>query len=223
MQKTGKWLCAGALGVAVLAAVAVVGMPMFWKSLFLVSAALILLAGIARVAENNPRLLIATLALLALTRPLQSFNVRSEAPPAPQSSGAHQFTSDWATMHYDLWNKTLKELKDKPGIHALEIGSYEGRSAIWFLENILTDPSSSVTCVDIFNGSFEAVFDKNMAPFAGKVKKIKARSQDALKTIGAETYDFIYIDGSHRAKDVFIDAALSWELLKPGGILINQR
>ena len=35
-----------------------------------------------------------------------------------------------------------------------------------------------------------------------------------------ETYDFIYIDGSHIAKDVLTDACMAWPLLKKGGIMV---
>jgi predicted O-methyltransferase YrrM len=34
-----------------------------------------------------------------------------------------------------------------------------------------------------------------------------------------ERFDLIYIDGSHEAPDVLSGAALSWPLLKPGGLL----
>ncbi len=30
----------------------------------------------------------------------------------------------------------------------------------------------------------------------------------------------IYVDGSHKARDVIADAVLAWALLRPGGILI---
>ncbi len=33
-------------------------------------------------------------------------------------------------------------------------------------------------------------------------------------------YDFVYVDGSHRASDVLTDAVLAWPLLKAGGLLI---
>ncbi len=33
-------------------------------------------------------------------------------------------------------------------------------------------------------------------------------------------FDIIYVDGSHRAADVLLDAALSWRLLKQGGLMI---
>ena len=34
-------------------------------------------------------------------------------------------------------------------------------------------------------------------------------------------YDFIYIDGSHDAADVLLDAALSFKLVKSGGLILS--
>ena len=33
-------------------------------------------------------------------------------------------------------------------------------------------------------------------------------------------FDFIYIDGSHIAKDVLTDACMAWPLLKPKGLMV---
>ncbi len=33
-------------------------------------------------------------------------------------------------------------------------------------------------------------------------------------------YDFIYIDGSHIAKDVMTDACMAWPLLNPKGLMV---
>ena len=35
-----------------------------------------------------------------------------------------------------------------------------------------------------------------------------------------ESFDFIYVDGSHLAMDVLIDGVLAWPLLKPGGVMV---
>ena len=137
----------------------------------------------------------------------------------------YQFTHDWVSDHAPVWIKHLQEFKGKPNIRALEIGTFEGRGAIWFLENILTDPTSSITCIDVFGdygGPFEHRYDHNIkvSGFSHKVKKIKGSSQTVLRTLEPNSYDFIYIDGSHVAKDVLMDAVLSWDLLKVGGIII---
>jgi predicted O-methyltransferase YrrM len=156
-----------------------------------------------------------------------SFFVFIAVPPILPSIAAepkYEFTTDWVTPYGGLWTDQLKHLKEKPNIHALEIGSFEGRSAIWFLENILIHPTSSITCVDIFEEKYgyEDKFDRNIeaSNFTNRVRKIKGSSQKVLRELEWNNYDFIYIDGSHVAKDVLLDAVLSWDLLKIGGTII---
>ena len=142
------------------------------------------------------------------------------------------FTQDWFSCYIHNWTHFLKELKDKPNLRFLEIGSYQGRSTVWLLENILTDDTSSITCIDTFEGSAEhlidfqhdlltlfQVFSHNISKFKNKVNIIKNKSQIALKQLN-EQYDFIYIDGDHTASSVIEDAILSFPLLKKGGIMI---
>jgi len=143
--------------------------------------------------------------------------------PSVAAEAKYNFTEDWVTPHANLWREQLKHLKGKPNIHALEIGSFEGRSALWFLENILTDATSTITCVDLFIGkTYEAQFDHNIrvSTLGKKVGKIKGSSQTILRQLKLNRYDFIYIDGSHLAVNVLMDAVLSWDLLKVGGIII---
>ena len=133
------------------------------------------------------------------------------------------FTMGWFLLDVLDWENHLQELKGKPNIHALEIGSYEGFSAIWQLENILTDPASTITCIDIFDESvIEERFDRNIKAtgVAYKVKKLKGSSEIMLRGLNLEQYDYVYIDGSHMPKWVLSDAVLSWDLLKKGGLII---
>jgi len=113
----------------------------------------------------------------------------------------------------------LEPFKGKP-VNYLEIGAYEGRSVIWMLENILTHPDSHVTAIDIFDGSFKERYYKNISVYSDKVTTIENYSQLALREIPFESFDIIYIDGSHAKCDVLEDAVLSWRLLKKSGIMI---
>ena len=61
-----------------------------------------------------------------------------------------EFSADWVTDDAKIWEQHVAHLKDVPEARGLEIGSFEGRSAIWFLENILTGDSARLTCVDTF-------------------------------------------------------------------------
>lgn len=51
----------------------------------------------------------------------------------------------------------------------------------------------------------------------------KERSSYALSKLifnGNSVFDFIYIDGSHQAPDVLMDALMCFELLKMGGVMV---
>ncbi len=135
--------------------------------------------------------------------------------------GPYRFTAHWHTQRLATWHEQLAALEGKPDLRYLEIGVFEGRSVLWMLENVLTDPSSRVTAVDVFMGDYEQTFDANVEASgrAEAVTKIKGSSQSELRKM-TETFDVIYIDGSHTADDVLADAVLSWPLLAQGGVLI---
>jgi predicted O-methyltransferase YrrM len=134
----------------------------------------------------------------------------------------YAFTTDYVSWLTPTWEKHLEGFRAKNDVKILEIGSFEGRSAIWFLENILTHPTSSITCVDIFPSRYERLFDHNIrfSGFSDKVLKMKGRSERIVVTLKEKSFDIVYIDGSHLAPNVLMDAMASWFLLKEGGIMI---
>ena len=135
----------------------------------------------------------------------------------------YSFTSDYISKNLDNWTRLLEEYRGRPGIQMLEIGSYEGRSAVWFLENILTHPTAGIVCIDFFTRlSLSMRFDHNIrhsGPVA-KVTKIKGHSDAIIINQPLDHFDIIYVDGSHDAAPVLMDAMLCWYRLKPGGVLI---
>lgn len=151
-----------------------------------------------------------------------------DSPPLPHPK--YRFTFDWVAPHAAAWEKDLAHLRGKPAVRGLEIGCFEGQSACWFLDNILTDPSSRLTCVDPFAipmdsvllRYFERYFDHNIAASGGgeRVTKLIGSSQVVLRTLQPAQFDFVYVDGSHRVGDVLQDAALAWPLLRAGGTAI---
>lgn len=140
-------------------------------------------------------------------------------------SQGYQFTRDWFTNNVHIWKRYLKPLVGKPGVKVLEIGSFEGMSTCWLLDCILTHDSAKITCIDPFTapwGEYEHLFDANIAKSLAshKVEKLVGMSYEVLRQLDFDSYDFIYIDGSHFAADVLEDAILSFRLLKLGGIMI---
>lgn len=140
----------------------------------------------------------------------------------------NNFSFDWFSHHIENWETWLASLKGRPFLTFLEIGCFEGMATIWLIENILTDDTSNITVVDPFTGSMEHqlidnsnLFDRFMENIGwhNRVSVQKGTSFDFLSQ-NKDSYDFVYIDGSHIAKDVLLDGILSWKLLRQGGILI---
>lgn len=145
----------------------------------------------------------------------------------------YHFTEDWFSHNIEVWRDVLSQYKDSPDVKALEVGSFQGRSAIWLLENILTHPSSTLTCVDTFQGSeehvarqtqnMEDIFDRNTALFRSKnrLTKLKGASSQVLAGLPREpAFDIVYVDASHTEEDTYADLEAVYRLLKPSGTLI---
>jgi predicted O-methyltransferase YrrM len=143
-----------------------------------------------------------------------------------------EYTSNWVWKNFFIWPRILAPLRDKPA-RILEIGSFEGRSATFFLRYL---PRATIVCVDPFEetpehflaewtpqlAKIEQRFDRNVAEFGKRVEKIKSRSAPALASLAAEgrKFDLAYIDGSHRRDDVMTDSLGVWPMIVAGGIVI---
>lgn len=123
----------------------------------------------------------------------------------------------------------LTSLAGLPNLKFLQIGVYTGDASIWLLDNILTNPTSTLTDIDTWQGSdedehklinFDDVYQTYLLRIGERnnVLTIKSKSEYALPNL-KHSYDFIYIDGDHTAKAVTDDSTAAWKLLKPNGIL----
>jgi predicted O-methyltransferase YrrM len=166
------------------------------------------------LARRTPLALVAVALTLVLAAPA----VADDGAQAPD----YHFSTDWTGPHTGVWLRHLARYMGKPGIRGLEIGCFEGRSSIWFLERIANGEGSTMECVDVFTDAIEERFDHNISVsgYGDRMTKHKGYSQDVLRTLDLEAYDFIYIDGCHLASCVLSDAVLSWDLVKPGGMIV---
>lgn len=165
--------------------------------------------------------LVSTLILLIALPGLSSAG--AERPP-------YRFDSDWFSANTPKWEKHLGHLRSQRGLAYLEIGPYQGQSFFWVVDNFLKDPTSRATAIDIFakgasthyGDDYETVFRSNLALSGAseRVTVIKGRSQVELRRLPLESFDLIYIDGSHATRDVLTDLVLSWDLLVQGGFLV---
>jgi len=115
----------------------------------------------------------------------------------------------------------------------LEIGTYAGNSIIKMLELL---PDSNATVIDRWEDyveqnktkymkRIENIFHRNIkiAKCENRVNILKGDSYIKILELvkSKESYfDIIFVDGSHKPFDVYIDVKLSWEILKYGGIMI---
>jgi hypothetical protein len=141
-----------------------------------------------------------------------------------------RFSEDWFTMHIPSWEPILRELEGR-GARVLELGSFEGLAACFVLWRL---PDAHVTSIDTFAGipgygaygistDLEDAFDHNVTVVdAARTRKLVGETHRVLPDLVAEgeQFDVVYVDASHIAVDVLVDAALAWKLLPAGGIVI---
>jgi predicted O-methyltransferase YrrM len=146
----------------------------------------------------------------------------------------YQYTKDWFSWSPGVWGQLIPHLPARKNF--LEIGSFEGRSAVWTIENMIED-GGEIYCIDTWEGGAEHTpedmegtelrFHNNILTVREafperKVSKLKGLSTQWIPSLICEKlkFDFIYIDGSHLAKDVLTDACMAWPLLKPKGFMV---
>ena len=133
------------------------------------------------------------------------------------------FTTDCTIKHFPDWHEWLAPLARLPNIYGLEIGTFEGRSSLWFLENILSHPTSHLTCID---QRILPLLRNNLAFHleSGRVTILEGLSFFVLcglnKQLESVQYDFVYVDGGHTSANALSDCVLCFPLLKLGGIMI---
>jgi predicted O-methyltransferase YrrM len=114
----------------------------------------------------------------------------------------------------------------------LEIGCFEGLSSIFFADNFLDNPKSSLTCVDPFltidnndHSTFlvnnvENNFDHNISICKNADKIIIHKiTSDIFFENNNDTYNLIYIDGSHEPEYIKRDMDNSFNRLEKNGIM----
>ena len=117
----------------------------------------------------------------------------------------------------------------------LEVGTFQGSSAAWMLDNVLSHPLSECYCVDVWrdmalrsNGrrfvrsgnDIELAARANLAKYGSKVIIVKGNSAEVLRTWQHGPHQIIYIDGDHGFAGCLADSYASWPLLSPGGVVI---
>ena len=147
----------------------------------------------------------------------------------------YEFTNSWfESVARGSWDIVFDTLRPQ---RVLEVGSWEGASAVYAIEKIEKYGGGEICCIDTWSGGVEhdksemnrveERFTRNInfmmssCPRVG-VRVEKSTSELVLSRLLAEQvapFDFIYIDGSHQASDVLLDACIAFRLLRFGGVI----
>lgn len=152
----------------------------------------------------------------------------------------YSFTETWfQNTAKPNWDSLIPQLRPSK---ILEIGSYEGAATCYLIEKLGNINELDMYCIDTWEGSWEHKeigtdmlsveqrFDNNIAFARSKVlheptfTKLKGLSETRLMELFLKghdnSFDFIYVDGSHATADVLSDGVLSFKLLKVGGVMV---
>ncbi|KAI0922076.1 hypothetical protein AcW2_006871 [Taiwanofungus camphoratus] len=141
-------------------------------------------------------------------------------------------TQDWFSFNVDTW-RLLFPLVTSSNPRVLEIGSWEGRSAVFLLTELCRN-RGEIVCIDHFDLMKTEAGRKRFAKIHHNLSLTKRSfriidefSFPALMILLREEmsstnpgYDWIYVDGSHEADDTFLDGELAWRLARKGAIII---
>lgn len=130
--------------------------------------------------------------------------------------------------HGAIWGRHLAKYRGKP-VQYVEVGSFEGMSVAWMMQNILTHPESAAICIDPwlpymnFASRFTPVFEnfvKNTGAYASRIVSLRGTSREHLKQLPEDRFDIAYIDGAHEMWSVLEDLVLLWPLMRIGSTVI---
>lgn len=131
----------------------------------------------------------------------------------------------------------LNQFRWIPSVKFLEIGSFEGYTSNFLVDNYLLGLGSSLTCVDpwidyskstankiqghdhLMNENTFFRFSQNVNRNSSRINVCRGASLDVLQELN-ESFHFIFIDGDHSTSAVWKDAVLSTRLLRKGGYLL---
>ena len=129
------------------------------------------------------------------------------------------FTSDVFSHRIPMWTEHFKSLKGQ-AIAVLEVGCYQGMSACWILDEMLSHQESTLTCID---SNFDPYFQKNVFKTGSEsqVTFLEGDIHQLMADCTPNNFDLINLqDRCKSSQYVAENARLAWDLLKPGGFIV---
>jgi predicted O-methyltransferase YrrM len=140
----------------------------------------------------------------------------------------YKYNHKWF-LESELFYNIHKYIDKNARLFILEIGSYEGLSAVFFSDYYLDHKNSILVCVDPFDThdvstpvemTTEQLFidNVNKSNNSCKVFFIKNYSNDFFNN-NYQLFDFIYVDGSHEPHQMYLDMINAYNACKVNGII----
>lgn len=142
----------------------------------------------------------------------------------------YKFSNEWFEYQRPIIEKYFSPSQEK--MYILEIGAFEGRSTVFYINNYLKHQDSHIDVIDSFDTNDKTttvtsmveenyIHNINCSKYPNKVTLYKTHSQKALPLLNIENkkYNYITIDASHLTEDVLTDCVLSYPLLENNGIM----
>lgn len=139
--------------------------------------------------------------------------------PEAQAKGYEFSAEPWFLKNVDTFTRHAPARQQGVGLRCLEIGSFEGMSACWMLDKVLTEADDQLICIDpLFQPPLRANIQRSGA--AQRVRLVERKSQDALFDLADESLDWAYVDGWHIAPQVLVDGLMCWSLMRVGALML---
>jgi predicted O-methyltransferase YrrM len=141
----------------------------------------------------------------------------------------YKYTQSWF-LDSELKKKMSVFCENKTNT-ILEIGCFEGLSTVFFADNFLNFPNSTLTCVDPFlsidNNDHRYLLDIAESNFNFNIANCKNSNKITFHKITSDTFfennkqtfTFIYIDGCHLPEFITKDMENSFNVLEKNGIM----
>ena len=142
--------------------------------------------------------------------------------------GEYKFNRNWSDSAI---TNTKFLFENNPHDKVLEIGTFEGRYTLWLADNY----TSNIHTMDPYDSGVykisQEIFDQveqnwnynlSICKYKDRITFYKDYSFKILSKLidKDETFDFVYVDGFHKASTVLEDLTLSFKLLNHRGIML---
>tara|TARA_Y100000591_G_C21819783_1_gene692938 strand:+ start:454 stop:1146 length:693 start_codon:yes stop_codon:yes gene_type:complete len=167
------------------------------------------------IIQNTSIIIIWKYVLNRLNHPLIKYFKKKEKLKFLKCLKKKEITQDYFSINSYYWKKIIN--KNFKNFSYLEIGTFEGSSILFVLKNFLI---KEAICVDVWEDeeNFKR-FLSNCNEYKDKFRYFKKTSNNFFLN-NKDTFDIIYIDGSHAKSQVLDDIENSWKILNKNGVII---